>query len=535
MYQHDGQCCCSPDGRYIAHNEQSRIVIRHVDTLKLHTTFTAEATIGSLQWSSDSGYILATLHRSHVLQVFSLSSSTFACRVEESLGFDTAIFAPDSRHILTSSTLSGRATLYSLTTNHSYAISSIKHSLLISFSPDAATLATIERHNHHDLLALYSLTTHQPLLHIPLPTTDTARIQWSVDSSRMLCIDNPLYGSACCVRVVDGWVEWEWSGEEGEGGVVGLGVKCGAWSGCGRWLALGRLDERVEVWHVRTWTRVLQWQPGEKVDRSVIVYEEKTVDEEVQATINGQENDDPLQLADLVADDEQPRNSRHRREWSQSSTTSTASSQCSLKQKAPHLGNGSRPISSSSSRPLNSSNRASAADTGARGVSTVTHKPHRASRTSHYCVAQLPFTLLSTQAALPTSSPTALSTSADSPPLSLGGGLLLFSADGSYCSFRLDSQPRCLFILSVATLSLHSLLVQLQPITDARWQPQPAARRLLLCGGGKLYGWGEDGCSVTSVPHEHFDVERFEACSREKGSGTVLLSNESKFCCMYKR
>ena len=532
VYGHDGQCCCSPDGRYVAHNEQSRVVVRLADTLKLHATFTAEAATLTLYWSPDSSYLLATLHRCRALQVFSLASHSFACRIEEPLGFDAAVFAPDSRHVLTTHTLSGRAALYALTTNHSYAITSLKHSSLARFSPAGGTLATVERHGHRDHLALYSLHTHQPLYHAPLPTADTARIEWAADGSRLLCIDSPVHGGACCVRAADGRVEWEWRAGE-EGGAVGLGVECGAWSGCGRWLAVGRWDERVELWHVGTWTRVLQWRASEMISRGVVVYEERRSADEPQEALVGQADDEALRVEDLVGGDVHVHGRGQQRQRSNNLAASATSTRARL--KSPHAAPGSRPASSSSRRPLTASNRAAAVDSVTRGLPTAAwsaaHKPHRARLTPQYAVAQLPYTLPSTEASPPMPTDTSSPTVALSPPL--GVSLLSFAPDGSHLCFRLDSQPRCLYVLSVAALSLHSLLVQLQPVAQARWHGGRSARRLALCGGGLLYEWSEAGCSATELPHDEMSVQRFEVCGTE-GDGALLLSDEKRYCCMYR-
>ena len=116
----------------------------------------------------------------------------------------------------------------------------------------------------------------------------------------------------------------------------------------------------------------------------------------------------------------------------------------------------------------------------------------------------------------------------------MGVTLLSFSPDVSYCCFRLVSRPRCLYVLSVAALSLHSLLVQLQPVVDALWRGGRNARRLALCGGGLLYEWSEAGCSVTEVPHDEMSVQRFELCGTNE-DGALLVSDEKRYCCVYRR
>ena len=517
-----GQCRSSPDGRYIAHYEDRRIIIRHTSTLQLHTTLTAADPVQSLQWSPDSNYLIAVLHSSHDVQVFSPDSPSVVCRVGDQRSIKTAAFAPDSRHLLTTSTFSGLATLYSLTSSHRYVINKLTGSSLARFSPDAAMLATVERHDDHDHLGLYSLHTHQPLYHIQLPTDDTARIDWSPDSSHILCIDSPMYGNTCCVRAVDGRVVVSW--QTGERHDFERNVKCGVWSGCGRWLAIGRWDESVEVWHVRTWKRVLQWRAPERVSRAVVVYEEKLTGEAVHEAISEQKDDDALHLDDLGADDKPTRTGRHQRK---AAHNSSAPPQSGPMVKANQTANGSRV---SSSHPPASSNQSTATESTLRGTATSTSTVKQSSQqASHYCVARSPFTL-----PCPAEPPLVFGYARRLLPVERTGvSLLSFPADGSYVSFRLESKPCCIFLLSLASLSLHSVLVQLQPVVDARWQ-QEGVRRLLLCGGGKLYGWAEAGCSVTSVPHAGFAVERLEVCGSGRSKAAVLLLDKERFCCVYQ-
>ena len=67
---------------------------------------------------------------------------------------------------------------------------------------------------------------------------------------------------------------------------------------------------------------------------------------------------------------------------------------------------------------------------------------------------------------------------------------------------RLRKHAPCSVGVSVPTFRLCSLLVQLQPVGDVRWDP--AHSRLAVCTrGDKLYVWSPAGCVRISVPRNY--------------------------------
>ena len=66
-------------------------------------------------------------------------------------------------------------------------------------------------------------------------------------------------------------------------------------------------------------------------------------------------------------------------------------------------------------------------------------------------------------------------------------------------TYFLDNYPNILWIWETAKLSLHSLVLQLDPIKSAKWHPK--FNKLVICtGNNRLYMWTDKGCCVIDLP-----------------------------------
>ena len=117
-YPHtSGLCEFSPDGRYLASCCQCRLSVRDAGTQQVLSLHTALDPIQSVEWSPDSSLVLCALYRRGVVQVWSLEHSEWSCKIDEGLcGLVSAVWTPDSRHILTTCAFHLRITVWSLVT-----------------------------------------------------------------------------------------------------------------------------------------------------------------------------------------------------------------------------------------------------------------------------------------------------------------------------------------------------------------------------------------------------------------------------------
>jgi hypothetical protein len=110
-----------------------------------------------------------------------------------------------------------------------------------------------------------------------------------------------------------------------------------------------------------------------------------------------------------------------------------------------------------------------------------------------------------------------------------GVSMIEFSADGKFICSRSEEFPNILWVWNVDSLSLYSVIVNINSIKKFNWDP--AFNRLAYCSGesNQMYMWTEEGCSV-HIPEKSFKVNSFSW--RIDGKGLVL-NGESHFCCCF--
>lgn len=92
-----------------------------------------------------------------------------------------------------------------------------------------------------------------------------------------------------------------------------------------------------------------------------------------------------------------------------------------------------------------------------------------------------------------------------------------------------DNMPNAIWIWETTKLSLASVIIQLDPIKGAHWDP--VRPRLALCTGTeKVYLWNADGCSFVNIPIENFNVRKLRWNS---DGNSLLLMDKKFFCCCY--
>lgn len=81
--QSNGLVQWSPNCRYIAIIRDNRLSIRSSDTLQIIQVYSCIDLVQEVQWAPDSEYILVSMFKRCVVQVFSISNPSWSCKINE--------------------------------------------------------------------------------------------------------------------------------------------------------------------------------------------------------------------------------------------------------------------------------------------------------------------------------------------------------------------------------------------------------------------------------------------------------------------
>ena len=81
-----------------------------------------------------------------------------------------------------------------------------------------------------------------------------------------------------------------------------------------------------------------------------------------------------------------------------------------------------------------------------------------------------------------------------------GISLLAVSFDGNYAATKADSQPNCVFVWDLGDLTLNSVVLQQNEITDIKWCPRIGNLNICTKDANRLFLWSPKGASVCQVP-----------------------------------
>lgn len=207
--------------------------------------------------------------------MWSLENPQWTCKIQEgAIGLVACCWAPDSRHILTSSDFQLRITLWSLVNK---SISFIKYPKLthaqggLDFNQDGTYMALAERRDCKDFVSIFDSTRWQLVRTFQVDTKDLAGLAWSPDG-RVLCVWDSVLDYKVLLYTMDGRCTATYSAYGIESG---LGIKCVKWSPTSQFLAIGSYDQKVRVLNHVTWKTVAEHSHPVSVDFSrVVVYTE---------------------------------------------------------------------------------------------------------------------------------------------------------------------------------------------------------------------------------------------------------------------
>lgn len=204
--------------------------------------------------------------------MWSIEQPQWTCKIDEgSAGLVACYWAPNSRHILTTSNFQLRITLWSLSDK---TVSYIKYPKLanggIDFTADGKCMALAERRDCKDFVSLFDCEQWQLVRNFPVKTTDLVGLRWSPDG-KVLCIWDSSLNYNIVIYNTKGVCLASYSAYENA-----LGIKCVQWSPTGQFIAVGSFDQKVRILNHVTWKPVIDLTHQSTISKesSIIVYKE---------------------------------------------------------------------------------------------------------------------------------------------------------------------------------------------------------------------------------------------------------------------
>ncbi|GLC72039.1 hypothetical protein PLESTF_001197600 [Pleodorina starrii] len=251
----------SPDGRFLANVAEYRLIIREVETMRVVQLYSCLDRVDSIEWSSNSLYVLCGLFSRGVIQVWSVESSEWSCKIDEGpAGVAAVRWSPDGCCVLAVAEFGVRLTVWSLTDRKCVYLRGPKHAggggergRGMAFSADGAHLAVLERSDMKDWVSVYDTRTWSEAAHFPLETSDAADLAWSPEGGVLAAWDTCLKYKVVLVDPRNGSPLATYAAYTHDA----LGVKVCSWSPGGELLAVGSFDRCARLLDHVSWQPLL--------------------------------------------------------------------------------------------------------------------------------------------------------------------------------------------------------------------------------------------------------------------------------------
>ena len=292
-----GQCYFSPNGRYIANSSQFRLVVREFETLQIVSVLTCIDSIDKIVWAPNSKTILSSCFKRGVSQIWTVQSSSCACKLEEgSSGLVDAVWCPDSKQLLTWSEFGVRINVWSL--NHK-TVSYIQNPKLNSagciFYKTFAVIC--ERKGREDYINIFKYSDWTLMCNFKVNTDDLDSC--NVVNDAILVCDTHLapqyfvydFKGSCLTKVLLYQNK--------------LGVKCLSISLSEQFAALGCYDGTCKLLNSVTWSVLKEWKHSlDALSKNTIIYEEQCSESGSRFVIK--ESTESLELPYVKANHDDP-------------------------------------------------------------------------------------------------------------------------------------------------------------------------------------------------------------------------------------
>eukprot|EP00026_Physarum_polycephalum_P009526 Phypoly_transcript_09653.p1 GENE.Phypoly_transcript_09653~~Phypoly_transcript_09653.p1 ORF type:complete len:449 (+),score=50.72 Phypoly_transcript_09653:22-1347(+) len=280
FHGHGGSSLCkfSPDGTLLATAAKFRLVVRNSESLEIVHIFSCLDNIQTIEWSSDSTYILCAMLKRGTVQVWCINQPRWTCKIDEGLaGLVHARWSPDGRHILTTADFQVRITVWSLVNKSVCYIKSPKLPVQgLAFSRDGKFMAVAERRDCKDFVSVYSCATWEQIKQFKVSTADLVDLSWSPDG-RVICVwDTPLEYKVFLYspdgRQVEKYQAYEHA----------LGIKSVEWSSSSQFLSIGSYDQKLRVLNHLTWKVLGEFSHSPAVTSTIAIYHEVDIPEPLE-------------------------------------------------------------------------------------------------------------------------------------------------------------------------------------------------------------------------------------------------------------
>ncbi|KAL0226438.1 hypothetical protein P9112_013762 [Eukaryota sp. TZLM1-RC] len=111
----------------------------------------------------------------------------------------------------------------------------------------------------------------------------------------------------------------------------------------------------------------------------------------------------------------------------------------------------------------------------------------------------------------------------------IGVSLIEFSFDEKYVATRNDNMPRCVWIWSVTSLKLVSVVILKETVKNFKWSPKEI-NLIILSGNTNVYFWDLEGASCANIPLSCVKPSRLYF---DDFGGKLLLCDKEKYCFCY--
>ncbi|XP_059094562.1 WD repeat-containing protein WRAP73-like [Tigriopus californicus] len=278
----------SPNGQFMAHVTQTRLTIRHADSLAVMANQVVDDDIGSLCWAPDSEFLAVGVPSLGLVHVFSPFNSDWTAKITQgAMGLSGILFSADSRHVLVWAPFFVSLTIWSLTSRK---VKFIEHPKRFASGPDGALMAVVEKAQSGESLAWYRCSDWHLVKRVAPAIGDIEDLTWSPKSDSLVVWSGSLH-YALQVFSDRGVSQFLF-----QKNTLELGIQIAQFSPCGQLLHMGTCDGRIRVFNTLNWTLVDDLELGPEINGShteCVVYEES--DRPVRS-VDGQVIQDLLNL-----------------------------------------------------------------------------------------------------------------------------------------------------------------------------------------------------------------------------------------------
>lgn len=479
----------SHDGRLIANAVQFRLIVRDaVDSLQITQLFTCLDAIVSLDWSPDSRLILCLMPRRSLIQIWSVEQPDWSCKIEEGTsGLKSAIWTPDSLHVLTRADFDIRLTVWSLT---SKAVAYIKHlskaaSNGISFSPDGRYMALAERRDCKDAVSIFDLSSWSLVKHFPSSTRELGGVCWKPTCGEHVLVvwESFFFGFDLILYSVGGEILGRFTHDDFADSLVqkhrvtSLGAGMTRFSPCGQLLAASSSDPRLPsllLLNSLTWKRIVEF---------------------------------PMTSSFSVGsgggsiESKKKRNNNNKTEIDERHSDAVLYKEITKKV----------PVSLGPSHPL-----VSGADVASLGTLYANRSRYETTTSGHVTIPSL---ILDPDKVIP------------SPLVEFQ-----FSPNSLFLASRTETMPNVVWVWDIVSLRLCAVLLHVSAVMSFSWAPSTSAsnpRLAIVTGTQNLFMWTQKGALSVQVPSDaSLDISTLSWSS--DGASVALVGRDS-FCLCFCR